>query len=306
LFITQVLEGFLSIADVVKLAQVSQALREVQKPYGLVLTFACAWNEFGSDRTCIRDWLPVYGSFLSYAKRCGLDEGFLDQRISYKHTLFDDMADKFLQPLPWAFKPMSLEPFINFLWLQLVAEPAHFSISSGTFVEVIGSPGKSTEIGQPAAIIALDATYCESGPNDEHFNLAALVMLDDRNVALIMAWAHEIQENECFFGFVLVSRELTDLLDYATSMFQSPAWSYKEDRLQWFGFGISIPYSFEEESPLLGTHEGLESGLRSGIFLDLSDFVEHMRALHPGYVPNHRGLNPMSWHAQRAASEPSS
>ena len=161
-------------------------------------------------------------SFLLTAQRCCLNETFLDNRVSFKHTLYDDVADNFLQPLPWTFKPDSLEPFINFLWLQFLAEPSRSGIRRGTFVEMIGNPGSSKKMGQPVAIIALDATYCEGGSMDENLNLAALLLLDDGDVALTLAWAHEIQENECFFGIVLVGHGIAELMDHATSMFKAP------------------------------------------------------------------------------------
>lgn len=48
------------------------------------------------------------------------------------------------------------------------------------------------------AIIALDATYCENGVKDEFFNMATLLLLDDLKVALLLAWAVDIQEKLVF------------------------------------------------------------------------------------------------------------
>lgn len=54
---------------------------------------------------------------------------------------------------------------------------------------------------EPLAVIAMDATYCEPGPIDEFLNVAALILLDDLKIALILMWSFEIPENEagCWF-----------------------------------------------------------------------------------------------------------
>ena len=54
---------------------------------------------------------------------------------------------------------------------------------------------------EPLAVIAMDAIYCEPGPIDEFLNVAALILLDDLKIALILMWSFEIPENEagcCF------------------------------------------------------------------------------------------------------------
>ena len=55
LFVTQGLEELLTVADVVQVSRASPELLETQKPHAPTLAFACAWREFGPDRTCIRD-----------------------------------------------------------------------------------------------------------------------------------------------------------------------------------------------------------------------------------------------------------
>ena len=42
----------------------------------------------------------------------------------------------------------------------------------------------------------MDAIYCEPGRIDEFLNVAALVLLDDLKIALILMWSFEIPENE--------------------------------------------------------------------------------------------------------------
>ena len=131
-----------------------------------------------------------------------------------------------------------------FLWQQFMDEPTPKRISSCIFVEVIGDPDRSKKVGLPVARIALDATYFEQGLEDEHFNLAAVLLLDDGKLSLTIAWASDIPENDFFFGVVLVGQELVELMDHATSVFRSPPWSWKGGSLQWFGFDMSVPESF--------------------------------------------------------------
>ena len=91
LFVDEIFERLLSIADVEQLSQSSNAWLDMQKPYVPTLAFARGWRESGLDKTCIKHWLPVYDSFLVIALRCGLDEKFLNHRISFKHALYDDV-----------------------------------------------------------------------------------------------------------------------------------------------------------------------------------------------------------------------
>lgn len=289
-FVAHALKNVLSVADALRMSQVSRWVLEIRKRYAEALNFACAWREFGPDRTCIRDWLPVYDSFRLISKRCNLDESF--QRISYKHTLQVE-SEAFLKPLPWDFKSGSLEPFIMFLWQELTAKSSKTGIASGTFMNVIGS--QSEKLGQPKAIIALDATCC-NGPKQEHFNMAALLLLDHGLVALVLSWAVHVSVSEGFFGIVLIGK-LIDVMEHASSIFESPCWAWKEERLQWFGFDISIPYSFEHPSKLevLRKLPPLWAALGSADHLDLRQLTELMHGLHPGHVPQHPDVKSSWW-----------
>ena len=287
-FIAHAFKHLLSVADALRVSQVSRWALEIRRGYAEVLDFACACRDFGPDRSCIRDWLRVHDSFLSITKRCGL-ESF--KRISYKHTLQTE-SDTFLPPLEWRFKPGSLEPFIMFLWQELTTKSSKTGMSCGTFVNFVGRQGR--EIGRPKGIIALDATCCDGA--QEHFNLAALLLLDDGLSALILSWAVHVSASEGFFGIVFIG-ELNEVVERASSIFHSPCWAWKEERLQWFGFDISIPYSFEHASKLelLRKLPPLWAALGSEDHLDLQHFHALMHGLHPGDVPPHPEAKKSWW-----------
>ena len=268
----QVVEELLSLDDVVQFSQVSRKTKDLQRSHEALLRFARDRFRLGGE-TSLKDWRPVYEACLRMAQQCGLDEhALLGKMISFKHTWYDDASGQCAEPLDWRFKPGSVEPFMKFLWKEYLSEPSSSprNISAGTFVKVL-SPCDSAKIGEPLAVIALDATYCEDGPKDEFFHMVSLLLLDDRKVALILAFADEITENECLFSIVLVGEELFKLIDHAARMFESPAWSLKGHRLQWFGWDMSSFDALDKRIELL-YKLGLEPVLQKSIWLDLEDF----------------------------------
>ena len=117
---------------------------------------------------------------------------------------------------------------------------------------------------------------------DEFFNMAALLLLDDMKIALMLTWAFEISENECFFGIVLVGNQLPQVMNHASRIFESPAWAWRDDEsIEWFGFDMSKAYSFEDKQQILEQLPEMSSALRRGMFLDLGSFVDHMHNLSP-------------------------
>ena len=163
------------------------------------------------------------------------------------------------------------------------------SIRAATFLQVLGQPASSLRNTKPLAIIAINATYCEDGPQvaqDEFFNMAALLLLDDMKVALILTWAFDILENEGFFGIVLVGNELVEVMNHASCIFESPGWTWQNQELiEWFGFDMTKVGSFENKQQLLEKLPGMSSAIASSPFRDLEDFVEHMHNLRPTLVP---------------------
>ena len=121
---------------------------------------------------------------------------------------------------------------------------------------------------------------------DEFFNMAALLLLDDMKIALMLTWAFEISENECFFGIVLVGNQLPQVMNHASRIFESPAWAWRDDEsIEWFGFDMSKAYSFEDKQQILEQLPEMSSALRRGMFLDLGSFVDHMHNLCPQFAP---------------------
>eukprot|EP00435_Cladocopium_sp_Y103_P036204 s614_g9.t1 len=198
--------------------------------------------------------------------------------------------------MSWRFKAGSVEPFLRFLWQECTTEkgPDHPYIRAATFVEVLGGQPTSLREREPLAVIAMDATYCEDGTVDEFFNMAALVLLNNLKIALILTWAFEITENEA-------GRWFQPVLTYASEIFESPACTWKPDPLptawvaspqlddvaEWFGFDMRKVGSFEDRQELLEKIPGMTKVIESSPFRDLEDFAELMHNLRPNDVPQH-------------------
>ncbi|CAK9010345.1 unnamed protein product [Durusdinium trenchii] len=290
-FLLQVVEDSLSIKELVQLSRASrQALHEVLRPYGPILSFAALrlplLGPVSTHGTCLKDWIQIHQALLTAGRGASgsrqgasLEEASLSQLISFQHRPYDEAAGTWLEPVSWSFTGHALRRFLPFLWRQLTAAPSctRPCMRGSTFLQRL--PGAEGEISKvPLAVIALDATYGYSRRQDEFFNLAALLLLEDRKVALILAWADEISENEGFFSIVLIGPELQQLLRHAADFFKSP-WS-PSAKHEWFGFEMSRVYSYEDQ-PLLESHPGLRSALRSSAFRDLERFVPLMHALRP-------------------------
>lgn len=273
-FITQILEDLLSIEDVQRVSQASWKTLEAVQCYAAVMNFAWPRLELGlgKGKTSLRQWMPVYeavagavaapntgssNSSNSYLRR-------LNRLISFKHTRYCSNRDDYLKPVPWHFRDGAVEPFLRFMWKECTAEKgsSHPDICAATFVDVLGGQPMSLREREPLAIIAMDATYCENGRQDEFFNMAVLLLLDDLRIALILTLAFEITENEGFFSILLVGAGLEELLIYASAIFGSPAWTWTldpanpagrggEELAEWFGFDMRKVASFEDRQELL-------------------------------------------------------
>eukprot|EP00435_Cladocopium_sp_Y103_P038392 s614_g10.t1 len=197
----------------------------------------------------------------------------LNRLIFFKRTRYCRDTGEFVPPMPWQSRAGSVEPLLRFLWQECTTET---HIRAATYVEVLGGlPTSTLQEREPLAVIAMDAVYCEASYSDEFLNVAALVLLDDLKIALILTWAFDIPENEsghmldgkfavnvgstrwlkhqdCFFSVILVGARLADVMTYASQIFGSPAWTWDEDELtKWFGFDMTRVAGFEQREEVL-------------------------------------------------------
>lgn len=339
IFVSHIFEE-LCIEDVVQVLQLHRKTFEIGEFYQRVLRFALRRLAFGLGRckTSLKTWLQIFEALKAgnFESNCA-DLQRLNGLISFKHTRYCTERGDYVQPLPWSFRAGSVEPFIRFLWRECTASTSPFpSIRAATFVEVLGGE-KKTILQRPLAIIALDATYCENGVKDEFFNMATLLLLDDLKVALLLAWAVDIQEklvfillnvevrlmrrlfyfgnrfqmkgietaivkktcrfffkrpicravncrNEGFFAIVLIGNQLVEVMNYASKIFEAPAWTWKGNELaHWFGFDMTKVASFEDKIEILEKFPRINSAIQTALFRDLERFVRHMHNLRPGF-----------------------
>ena len=181
IFVSHIFEE-LCIEDVVQVLQLHRKTFEIGEFYHSVVRFALHRLAFGFDRckTSLKTWLQIFEAVKAgnFESNCA-DLQRLNGLISFKHTRYCSETRDYVEPLPWSFRAGSVEPFIRFLWRECTAGTSPYpSIRAATFVEMVGGPNSILQT-RPLAIIALDATYCENGPKDEFFNMAALLLLDD-------------------------------------------------------------------------------------------------------------------------------
>eukprot|EP00435_Cladocopium_sp_Y103_P064116 s1874_g25.t1 len=296
-FITGILEDLLSIEDVQRVSQVSWKTLEAAQCYCDVMNFAWPRLELGlgKGKTSLRQWMPLYEACKAMvATQNSTGSGNRDLRrlnrlISFKHTWYCRDMDGYVPPVPWQFRAGSVEPLLRFLWQECTIETyAGKHIRAATFVKVLGGlPTSTLQEREPWAVIAMDAIYCEPGPRCEFLNVAALVLLDDFKIALILTWSFEIPENDGFFSIILVGARLADVMTHASQIFESPAWTWDEsDELtEWFGFDMTIDGAFEERKDLLQI-PGMSSAIASRMFHFFEPFPRLMRNLSPEYVPS--------------------
>eukprot|EP00434_Breviolum_minutum_P004149 symbB.v1.2.003657.t2/scaffold175.1/size369221/13 len=283
IFVSHIFEE-LCIEDVVQVLQLHRKTFEIGEIYQRVLRFALRRLAFGLGRckTSLKTWLQIFEAVKAgnFQSNCA-DLQRLNGLISFKHTRYCTERGDYVEPLPWSFRVGSVEPFIRFLWRECTASTSPFpSIRAATFVEVLGGEKKTILQRRPLAIIALDATYCENGVKDEFFNMATLLLLDDLKVALLLAWAVDIQENEGFFAMVFIGNHLVEVMNYASKIFEAPPWTWKENELtHWFGFDMTKVASFEDKIEILEKFPRINSAIQTALFRDLERFVRHMHNL---------------------------
>eukprot|EP00435_Cladocopium_sp_Y103_P054131 s614_g17.t1 len=265
-FISQILEHLLSIEDVQQVSQVSWKTLEAAQCYAAVMNFA--WPRLqlglGKGKTSLRQWMPVYEACKAMVatqnsvRPSSRDLRRLNRLISFKHTRFSSDPDTYF-PMPWQFKAGSVEPLLRFLWQECTTETytgygnTGKHIRAATYVEVLGGlPTSTLQAREPLAVIAMDAVYCEPCCIDEFLNVAALVLLDDLKIALILTWGW-LKHQDGFFSIILVGAQLADVMTHASQIFESPSWTWDEaDELtEWFGFDMTIEGAFEERKDLL-------------------------------------------------------
>ena len=75
--------------------------------------------------------------------------------------------------------------------------------------------------------------------NAQCFHLASLLVLDDGQVAFVLALADEVEANALFFGMILIGSNLFELTDALSGMFRHPPWSLRSGNILWFGFDLT-------------------------------------------------------------------
>lgn len=89
--------------------------------------------------------------------------------------------------------------------------------------------------------------------------------------------------NEGFFAIVLIGNQLVEVMNYASKIFEAPAWTWKENELtHWFGFDMTKVASFEDKIEILEKFPRINSAIQTALFRDLERFVRHMHNLRPG------------------------
>ncbi|CAE8629153.1 unnamed protein product [Polarella glacialis] len=169
--------------------------------------------------------------------------------LGYRYATFD--TEKAQRMFGWSYKPGSEAQFMSVLWQEmmpgsLLSDPLRRDLSRATYVKRVGSDNNNNNIDtafharQPIAVLAMDAVYHDGRPNwDEFFHLASLLVLDDGQVALLLAFADDFEENEFFQGLIFIGNHLCEVMAAASSLFGCPPWSVRGEELLWFGLDIA-------------------------------------------------------------------
>ncbi|CAE8621865.1 unnamed protein product [Polarella glacialis] len=289
IFFTKNLFGvWLCVEDCARALPLCRHVLAILGPGRSALAFARTRPQSHPAVLTLEAWSQLYESCAALAEQCGLQRDMLGHLLSYRYGTFD--SENAQRLFGWSYKPGSEAQFMSFLWQEmmpgsLLSDPLRRGLSHATYVKRVGSDNNNIDTvfhaPQPIAVLAMDAVYHDGKPTrDEFFHLASLLVLDDGQVAFLLAFADDFEVLKFFQGLIFIGNHLCEVMAAASSLFGCPPWSVRGGELLWFGLDIA------EEG---GSEVAVLTALRAREGLpwraDLYELIHWVNfVLHPGHV----------------------